>query len=256
MLIRFSFLFLFALGVTAAETTTEQRSLVIQDRVFSQTELQKIQKDASRFQLSAEEWLEYEEHMKGTLGKRNQNLDPVWVLGMKAKTPEQRRKYAELAAVQEKNYVEEVLAFQRSFTEANKRLFGDGLVMLQGMSDKGKSSIVLNKNPGKLLAGDRILFFTKARACAECDEYFNKVVSNLKKLKGLGLDIYFLDSTDNNDLVQAWAREKGILAADVKAKNITLNHDKGTLQRIAPSYTGPATILRRQNKFYEFDVTG
>src|SRR5690606_2187906 len=73
--------------------------------------------------LNAEEWSRYRQLMQGPLGVYSPNLDPLTALGIEARSDEERRRYAELQVQAEARRVEKMLAYQRAYDEAWKRLY-------------------------------------------------------------------------------------------------------------------------------------
>src|SRR5688572_22150650 len=82
---------------------------------LSKTEQETV---ASIWGLNAAEYAHYltlMEYSVDSLYYRNQPLDPVWILGMNAKTDEEQRKYVTLAVLHERERVRKLLRFQQAF---------------------------------------------------------------------------------------------------------------------------------------------
>ena len=97
----------------ARNTQSQERSLIartLDDRV------------ASNWGLQPQEWARYRELMDGPLGIYSPNLDPLSALGIEARTDEERRRYAELQVQNEARRVERLLAYQRAYDAAWRRL--------------------------------------------------------------------------------------------------------------------------------------
>ncbi|MDX5297941.1 MAG: TIGR03759 family integrating conjugative element protein, partial [Gammaproteobacteria bacterium] len=84
--------------------------------------------------LTDQEWTRYGELMQGPRGVWSPNLDPIMVLGVHARTEEERRRYAELAVHQEKARVDGEMAFEQAYQEAVRRLYPDVFAGLPGTS--------------------------------------------------------------------------------------------------------------------------
>lgn len=64
---------------------------------------------AKRWRLDHEEYQRYLDLMRGPLGKRSPDLDPLLVLGMFAESSQEERRYAELYAQKEFDLTERTL---------------------------------------------------------------------------------------------------------------------------------------------------
>ncbi|MBI4356580.1 MAG: TIGR03759 family integrating conjugative element protein [Gammaproteobacteria bacterium] len=235
--IAFVFFFLFISShLHAAEPSWSRFNYTESKEILKKTpEVQNTQVLASRLGLTQEEWRQYEGIMQNEGQFRLQGVDPVWVLGIAAKNPEERKRYAELAAKNEEKYTEETLAFQKAFLEARNRLYG-GRVSL---SDESQGWVA----PNEFRSGDRLLYFLEPH-CKTCELDISLVLSWVQKYR-IGLDVYFRETRGDNSIVQAWAREHRILPEWVTSRRITLNHDSGEFARFGLGESLPLLLLRR-----------
>jgi integrating conjugative element protein (TIGR03759 family) len=195
-----------------------------------------------RWQLSDLEWRRYQSLMLGIRGSVSAaNLSPVEVLGIHARDSAERRRYAETWARLMHEDAERVLAFQREYDAAAKRLYpGQRLI----------NAAVLSKRPTKsseFKADDRILFFTSV-LCPACDAVLDRLIGLLDTIAGI--DIYISEVVaDDDQAIRRWAEAHGIQPAWVRERRITLNHDAGALQQIGgDNNTVPATFVRRDGE--------
>ena len=131
-----------------------------------------------------------------------------------------------------------ILAFQRAYDEAPKRLYPDAPIIdiarLPGKADKQTS----------FQSGDRVLFFTGAE-CPACDLVLNTLLKRVDEFGGL--DIYLTDLVPGDDAaVRAWATEHKIDPDLVHSQRVTLNHDAGALAKLTDGAGTVPTLMRRR----------
>lgn len=186
---------------TLAQPQTERASTTTHSQALALDEAQQ----ARDWGLGSEEWSRYHELMRGPLGIQSPGLDPLTALGIEARSDEERRRYAELQVQAEARRVEKLLAYQRAYDEAWQRLAPD----LQRLQTPAPDSAA------------RLAVFVRPD-CPEC-------VQTVRRLQrgAAGFDLYLVGSGGDDARLRAWAREAGLDAARVRAKQITLNHDAG-----------------------------
>lgn len=188
-------------------------------QVHSSTESESSQKQAERWGVSVEDWDRYAELMKGSRGIYSPGLDPIAVLGIEARSDEERNHFARLQALAETKRVQKELEYQRAYDNAVAAL-NQGQQVISLRPDK---PIFTETTP---LATDvdgsgRLAVFVKGD-CQPC----SALVKILQK-KNTPFDIYMLNDGGSDDALRAWAISSGIEAAKVRQKTITLNHDEG-----------------------------
>ncbi|WP_414737244.1 TIGR03759 family integrating conjugative element protein [Klebsiella oxytoca] len=177
-------------------------------QALQSTEEMQSRKNAQEWGLTPEEWLRYQQLNKGRRGVLSPGLDPVTMLGIEARTEEERRRYAELSVRQDFQRVEAELAFQREVNAAWVRVY-PGILPVQSDGDAGQAS-------------GRLALFVRADCGAPCE---SKVASLLASQRPL--DIYLVGSEGKDEMVRRWAKKLSIPVDRVKAKTLTLNHDRG-----------------------------
>ena len=200
-----------ALAQAADQNTTVADASRTDTSQHTQSTTQSLQQQAGRWGLSEEEWGRYQALMAGPRGIQSPGLDPLTALGIEARTPAERRAYAEKWVKEEYARTEKELAFQREVDAAWQRLYPGKLPVSMG-------------NTG-VLAGDtggRLALFVKAKDCASCDTRLSKVLAS-----GKPVDIYLVDSQGKDGVLRQWAREHNIPPEKVRSRHITLNHDAG-----------------------------
>lgn len=227
-----------ALSLSPAGADTALRDLEYQS---SQSQDMQRHQSAQAWGLSIEEWARYETLMQGQRGLWSPNLDPVMTLGIHARTEAERRRYAEMAVAQERARVAGELAFQRAYDDAWRRLYPDETLI--DLARLALPTAPLSP-PAAFSPGDRLLLFTRTRDCARCDELLPRILQRVAEQR-MGLDIYLLDTDPGDDAaVRAWATARNIPPERVHTRQITLNHDRGTAQRLAVRRSAPALLHR------------
>lgn len=195
---------------------------------------------AERWELTFEEWERYKSLMDGIRGSVSpKSISPVEVLGIHARSDEERREYAEHWARMYRDDVERVLAFQREFDAAQRRLFPSIPLI-----DRSRLPTV-TVDGTHLRDGDRVLFFTKLQ-CPPCEQALSRILIKLRSNPTIGMDIYVLSEGRDDHAIRDWAEGLGISADAVRRRQITLNHDNGTLARITGALQELPFALRKR----------
>lgn len=168
----------------------------------SDSTLQALHHQATEWGLTNEEWQRYEQLRNGRRGIQSPDADPVTILGLEARTPQERRHYAEMLVHQEKKRVEAELALQREYDAAWKRLWPD--LMRVGA------------------ASSRLAVFVRTDCGSACSDVVARIVTQQR-----AADFWLVDSGGDDAVVRRWAKEQHIPAALVQAGTLTLNHDDG-----------------------------
>ncbi|MFB0713551.1 TIGR03759 family integrating conjugative element protein [Buttiauxella noackiae] len=162
--------------------------------------------NAQEWGLTTEEWQRFETLKKGRRGVLSPGLDPLTMLGIEARSDEERRHFAELTVKQEFQRVEAELAFQREVNSAWVRVY-PGVLPVQDLRSE--------------VSNARQVLFVKDN-CSACER---KLVQLMKSNQPL--DIYLVDSGGKDEAVRNWAKKHNIPAEKVKSRQVTLNHDNG-----------------------------
>lgn len=219
---------------------TEKRN--VQDTAAQMRESQSSDR-ATLWGLSVEEWERYESIMSGPRGTWSPGMDPVMVLGIHARTEEERRRYAEIYARQEYARVEEELAFQKAYSEAFRTLypvapFLDSSRIPAPEERTGPSGLTLG-------LGDRVVMYTMMEGCAACDGALESVLRHVGAVRGAGLDIFLVGSAGDDDAIRRWAARHSIPPEKVRSRQITLNHDGGSLASLGYQDRPMPVLLHR-----------
>ena len=189
----------------AAPSDNQENSLTV-NTSLQMLEQQQMTKSAQEWGLTAEEWQRYETLKKGRRGVLSPGLDPLTMLGIEARSDEERRHFAELTVKQEFQRVEAELAFQREVNSAWTRVY-PGVLPVQELRNE--------------VSNARQALFVK-ESCPACDRKLTQLMKSNQPL-----DIYLVDSGGKDDAVRNWAKKHNIPAKKVTSRQITLNHDSG-----------------------------
>ena len=180
---------------------------------------------ASLWDLSEMEWQRYQQLMQGIRGSISPEIiSPVEVLGIHARDDVERQRYAERWAQTMHEDAERILAFQRAYDEAIRRLYpGESLIDVRRLPEQSEKT-------GSLEPGDRVLFFTRAE-CPVCDALLGRLLQRIDTIAGI--DIYLTGEPGGDDeTVRDWAKNHAIKPEWVRNRQMTLNHDAGALEKL------------------------
>lgn len=235
-------LFTTLLGTCALIALTASRGLAQESRaVESQVEHSHTRSSANAeleehlardWGLKPEEWARYRQIMQGPLGIYSPSLDPLTALGIEARSTEERRRYAELQVQAEGRRVEKLLAYQRAYDEAWKRLYPT-LSPLNSSTPTAPVSVVTKAFAGEL---QRLAVFIKDN-CTACDQQVKQLQAS-----GRAFDLYMVGSRNEDIRIRDWAARVGIDPEKVRARTITLNHDAGRWLTIGGHGELPAVV--------------
>lgn len=195
---------------------------------------------AERWDLSPVEWQRYESLMTGIRGSISPaSISPIEVLGIHARSDDERRQYAERWAQLMREDVDRILAFQRAYDEAGRRLYPNEKLIADV---PGKLAMPVAAD---LVPQDRLLLFT-APNCAPCDAVLRDALGKIDRLAGL--DIYLSQiAPEDTAGVRTWATGHGIAPAWVKTGRVTLNFEAGTLAKLGRANAALPVLLRRRD---------
>lgn len=191
------------------------------------------QRLAEAWGLKQDEWTRYRALMQGPLGIYSPNLDPLTALGIEARSDSERTRYAELQARLEGVRVDKLLAYQRAYDDAWKRLY-PSLERVRTTQDR------VGQQPNASAVSSHLAVFIKAD-CPACD-------ARVRTLQASGhlFDIYVVGTRGDDAAIRAWASRVGIDAKKVHERAITLNHDAGRWLAVGDGGSFPA-VLREVN---------
>jgi integrating conjugative element protein (TIGR03759 family) len=189
--------------------------------------------------LSETEWQRYKLLMQGIRGSISPStISPIEVLGIHARNDDERRRYAEQWVRIMREDAGRILAFQRAYDAAGKRLYPNELMIDVGLlPDPNENDQILNAN-------DRVLLFTRPD-CLPCDALLNQLLKQIDRVSGI--DFYIAGFEPGDDLaIRRWAVEHGIKPDWVRTRRVTLNHEAGVLERLTQGKAEIPYLMRRR----------
>ena len=205
--------------------------------VLSRTDIARAQ----AWSLSETEWRRYQSLMQGIRGSVSpETISPIEVLGIHAREEAERRRYAERWAQAMWEDAVRILAFQRAYVEAGRKLYpGVPLIDLSRLPKNGDQTAGLQPQ-------DRVLFFTRPN-CAPCDALLARLLARIEQIAGV--DIYLAGINPGDDqTVRDWAAKHGIEPEWVRSRKVTLNFESGALATLTDGQGEIPSLMRRRGK--------
>ena len=202
--------------------------------------------------LTPADWMRYELLKHGPRGYWSPNLDPVTVLGIHARSEEERTHFAGIAARLEHERVQAEVAFAAAYAKAWSTLYpDDALAALRGASGPAASpaggplTVLGNGRPpatGRPLSIRRMVFVDND-CCRDRDFLTRGPLAAAEALRGqaddVGLDVYVVHADEAG--TRAWADRQQVGRTQVA---VTLNPDAGDTLAQAAALAGVPTPAR------------
>jgi integrating conjugative element protein (TIGR03759 family) len=196
---------------------------------------------AQAWGLSQTEWRRYQTLMQGIRGSVSPDtISPFEVLGIHARDEAERRRYAELWAQAMWEDAERILAFQRAYVEAGRRLYpGVPLIDSSRLPEKDKQTTGLEPQ-------DRVLLFTRPD-CDACDAMLARLLGRIDRIAGIDIYLAGIDPGDDR-AVRDWAGQHGIKPEWVRTRKVTLNFEAGALAALTGGRGEIPSLMRRRGE--------
>lgn len=172
------------------------------------------EKLARLWDLSIDEYREYQLIMQGPRGNWTPNLDPITVLGINAKSEAERTEFAEKLAKLERARVTRELAFEMAYQKAQQKLFGH-----IPLYETAEAKVAQWAGLGEASKAKTVNVFINT-PCDTC-----KAVSTRILKSGVKVNFYFVGFT--GEAIKQWAVDLGITGQMITSKKATLNFDGG-----------------------------
>lgn len=208
---------------------------------------------ASVWGLSQTEEARYVLLMQNRSGVYYHNKDlpvtPVDVLGLNARSDQERIHFAQLSAFQDSIKHSKELAYQKSYDDAMRQLAVQ--YNLQPVRNFDVSQFSPYKNsPVQLSSGDKLMLYVHPKD--NTVQITAGLLKLMKKQSGVQFNVYFLGGNVTQDQAVAWAHANNIPQEMVKAGEITLNLNFSNDQGISQT---PAMYLVRSGKSRIVDLS-
>ncbi len=194
---------------------------------------------AHAWDLSETQWRRYRQLMQGIRGSISPaTISPIEVLGIHARSDEERRQYAEQWARLMREDVDRILRFQHAYDAAGRRLYpNESLIDPARLPGRSLNSDLLRPT-------DRVLLFLRSD-CLGCDRLLRRLLGHIDRIAGVDIYLTDLDAGDD-EAVRAWASQHQIRPEWVHRRQVTLNHDAGALGRLTQGQGETPYLLRRR----------
>ncbi len=221
-------------GVTGQIKAAERNSALVGPQATASRDVRNSREQAAQWGLTEQEWSQYQALMAGQRGIWSPGLDPLTALGVEARTDDERRHYAELAARLEFERVERELAYERERMAAFKRLYPDVRAVEYSPQARGTD---LLKSPGD----KRLILFADKR-CEDCAARVARLVEHASA--DVTLDIYVVGLEGNDEVLRQWATAHQLPLPALQTGRITLNHEAGAMRRLQLEAALPQVLIR------------
>ncbi len=182
-----------------------------------------------QWELSEGEWQRFESLMQGIRGSLSTTtISPIEVLGIHARDDEERRLYAQRWVTMMYEDTVRIVAFQQAVHTARQR---------------HQSAPPPPGEIGNVQPQDHLLLFVRPD-CSKCSTVLQRLIRLLTAGRFAGLDIFLLDVSGDDQAVRDWAATEHVDGSLVRNRAITLNHDNGTMTRIATGFALVPLVMK------------
>lgn len=175
---------------------------------------------------------------------------PVEVLGINARTDEERQKYAQKQAAQEFQWQAKWWAYNAAYNKAAQSLKERLNLPIIKKFDTAKFS-PYNYTPVSLEPHDKLLLFVGLGDAVR--PIVSSLMGSIAKDTSIQLDVYFVGKNVTNDEVQTWAKSQNLVPKLVKDHQITLNLGNDMFSELNTDRKPPVLVLVRngQSRFVD-----
>ncbi len=206
--------------------------------------------EAESWGLTSTEWDRHLQLKRGIRGSLSDSrISPIEVLGIHARSDDERARYAKMWATMMLEDAGRVLRFQRAYDEAIAELT-ESLPLI----DPVRLQVAYEEPESPLKVDDRILFFASLD-CAACEIVYDRIQPLIEEVAGI--DIYFVEANGKDHArIREWASKREIEASEVRSRRISINLDNGLLKELRPhAQDVPHVLLRRGEQVLRFPTS-
>lgn len=149
---------------------------------------------------------------------KNKSLSPVEILGMNARTAQERQKFASLAAEQNEQQIAQLLTWRTAFNKAYQKRTKD-LKRVQSF-DTSKYSPYAYKAVD-LKPGDKVFLYLESGDPVKAQ--LAVLYQLIEETPNTSLELIFLDDHASKEIINKWAKAHTVPRDLVKQKRIQLN---------------------------------
>ena len=171
--------------------------------------------------LTQSDWKKYKNILNGPRKFWSPNVHPMVLLGIEAKTAQERRKYARKVARMEYARIEKELAFDKAVQLAMVELYPNEVGF--EYPNKAYAQKSLANRTDKIGNVAKVIIMYLPIDCATCIPLIKQSIENFK---GIKIDIY-IEGTTSKDAIRGWARKVN-LSKELFTKGLmSLNFNNG-----------------------------
>ena len=206
---------------------------------------------ASIWELNTREWSRYRELAQGVRGHLSDpGITPIEILGIHARSTEERRYYARRFARLMHEDTKRILAFQRAYDQEIRSFTQGGPLV-----DPEQVRLRDTKAEPELSVTDTILLFVK-HDCPVCDRLLEQVLKSHESV--MGIEIYFVgtESSMPSEL-ESWLVERDIDSAILSSDKVQFQPAQpllGSLNRTIDDV--PLLLKRRKGRLQRLSTSG
>ena len=187
-----------------------------------------VQPQYKVWNITQKEWNRYQSIMRSTGKFLWKNKDPITVLGLNARSVQERNRFAKLLAIREHKKIRAEILLSRAFRTQTMKLYGHKIIDLSKLGGLPLQNTPVTNGPH---FGDRYILFINTH-CTECDA----VVKNVRDNLGIGVSLDLEFKNDTRQEIVTWAKKQNITPSVVRSKRITLNPESSLYKK----YKNPA----------------
>lgn len=180
---------------------------------------------------------------------RGSKLSPVEILGINARNPSERKRFALLYARQLQEKMAKELSWQFAASQAKAEVNKD-LPLIRSFDVSPFSPY--NYHAVSLKAGDKLFLLTKLNL--DVRRVVSTLLADIQTNNNITLNIYFA-GTPSSHGIQDWANNQSIPVSLVKKGEITINTNEGPFSRFKDEKNLPVLVLVRNGKATVIDVS-
>ncbi len=183
----------------------------------------------------------------------NHQVSPVEVLGMNARTNEERVKYASQDAKQQFQHLAKYLSFVAEYNKQAAKLSKSLNLPVVRKFDYAKFS-PYNYKPVSLQSGDKLMLFVGLDN--EVKPIVSSLMGSIIKNPSIQLNIFFVGKAPSVEAINHWASSQNIPPNMVKKGEITLNFDHGKFETLGHLDKPPVLLLVRDGQTRNVNLGG
>ncbi len=180
---------------------------------------------------------------------KGSKLSPVEILGINARNPAERKRFAFVYAKQLQEKMAKELAWQFATSQAKAEV-NKGLPLIRPFNVRRFSPY--NYHAVGLKPGDQLFLLTRLNLSVR--RVVSTLLADIQSQKNITLNLYFVGSPSRRGL-QDWANHQSIPVGLVKKHVVTINTNPGPFRRLRRNKTLPILIVVRDGRATRVDLS-